>query len=170
MVLTHYGASMRPQKLTVQAATMARELTEQFFGANDKIVLFYSGMSGVASATALTTVMSCVTEGPNPAISAMVYVRKDQEVSHGGPVEISIIEEFSESDRIIPVFIDDFVCEGRTFRYVKKRVAKYVKKEKGLWYTEQTNCLKFFDKLSRQKNWWIAQLDRDSLKRAPEVL
>lgn len=170
MVLTHYGASMRPRTLVGQVASIALKLTEEFFGVNDKIVLFYSGMSGVASATALTTLSACVTEGPNPPISALVYVRKATEQSHGQLVEISIINEFNPTDRIIPVFIDDFVCEGRTFKYVKKQIAKYVRKEKGLFHTEHDNCKKFFDKLSRKKNWWIAEVDRDALKRAQEVI
>lgn len=170
MILTHYGASMRPKVLAVQAGQMALKFTEKFFDTNDKIVLFYSGMSGVAAATALTTVVNCVTEGPVPSISAMVYVRKAHEMSHGQRIEISIIDEFKETDNIIPIFIDDFVCEGRTFEYVKREVAKYVKKEDGLFLTDYANCLKFFDKLSRRRNWWIAQLDRESLKRAPEVV
>jgi hypothetical protein len=156
--------------LTSQVASIALKLTEEFFGINDKIVLFYSGMSGIASATALTTLSACVTEGPNPAISALVYVRKPLEDSHGQVVEISIINEFKSTDRIIPVFIDDFVCEGRTFKYVKKQIAKYVRKGGGLFLTEHDNCKKFFDKLSRKKNWWIAEVDRDILKRAPEII
>ena len=33
---------------------MPHEIVKEFIGVNDKIVLFYSGMSGVAAATALT--------------------------------------------------------------------------------------------------------------------
>lgn len=181
MILTHYGSSMRPEALMQQAASIADQLGEQFFSKNDKIVLFYCGMSGVASATALVTLISFINnsgavysiDGVNtillPTISAMVYVRKKDEKSHGDWVEISVIDEFKDTDRIIPVFIDDFVCEGRSFKFVKKQVANYVRLNDGLFKTDLANCEKFFDKLSRKKNWWIAQVDRKTLKRASEV-
>lgn len=169
MILTHYGASMRPKALTDQVVVMVQKFIERFTDPNDRIVLFYSGMSGVASATALTTVISVATDAV-PSIASLVYVRKEHERSHGEPIEISVLNDIEPTDRLIPIFIDDFICSGDTFLYVKKQVAKYRKKYNGLFYSEDENCKQFHNKLSLKKNWWIVEVDRGSLKRAHEVI
>lgn len=173
MVLTHYGSSMRPEILMDEALSIIEHLAKRF-SKNDKLILFYSGMSGTASASALVTLNAFLKKRDDinlPVISGMVYVRKENEDSHGNKIEVSIVENFDNTDRLIPIFIDDFVCYGRTFLYVKKQVAKFVKKNNGLFSGSEhlDNCEKFFNKLSRKKNWWIAEVDRKTLKHASKV-
>lgn len=168
MSLTHYGASMRPSMLKSQAKRMANILADTYTSKEDRLVLFYSGMSGVAAATALSLIMNG--DRHFPVIAAMIYVRKQGEVSHGIHIESSIINYIEPTHKLVPIFVDDFVCEGKTFKYVKREVAKYVKKNSCLFYDDKDNSRKFFNSLSRARNWMIAELDRGSLKTPDKVM
>jgi hypothetical protein len=154
--------------LKSQAVIMANRLADKYTSKDDRLVLFYSGMSGVASATALSIVMD--DDHNFPVITAMVYVRKLGEVSHGIHIESSIINTIEPAHRLVPIFVDDFVCNGTTFKYVKREVAKYVRDNTVLFYDYNANSIKFFDKLSRARNWMIAEVDRGSLKSPDKAL
>jgi len=162
--VSHYGASMKPVELLQQAEQicklMAIKLKE-----NQVVVLFYSGMSGVASATALALTMQRF----NMKLGGMVYIRKQNEVSHGSDIETSLMN-VKKTDDLVPIFVDDFVCNGTTFKYVLTRVVNRIS-YRGMFFNKTSrNVLNIFDKLLINKdNWWIAQLNTKELKKANKV-
>lgn len=120
---THYGASMSPDQMhdwAKNAAKQIRILQESDPFCRDKRpAFFYSGMSGVAAATALSVMLSSADE-LNPG---MVYVRKPGEKSHGEPVEMRGFAGCDDVRRdFFFVFCDDFISTGDTFVRVVKKV------------------------------------------------
>jgi orotate phosphoribosyltransferase-like protein len=77
--------------------------------------LGYSGMSGIAYATALRLALHDLY--PTFPVE-MVYVRKTGEKSHGAALEFSTA--FSYHANRAAVFVDDFIDSGATFKHVRK--------------------------------------------------
>jgi len=125
---THYSLAQKPSQLNEQAIVWAKALVEyckQRSKKNKKIpILCYSGMSGIASATALSLEL----QRSFPKFQyAMAYVRKENEKSHGESVEHSIFEFIKEEidEHFLPVFVDDFVSGGGTRGYTMSKVYDY---------------------------------------------
>lgn len=119
---------------------------------NTKVILFYSGMSGVASATAFTMLAKELVIG-------QVYVRKPLEKSHGTPVEVSAYaHNLHDGDNIVPVFIDDFEDMGSTFAYVRNTIGEYLAANNSKLfryvYNDRMECLDLTGKA-----WWKFLLD-----------
>lgn len=115
---THYGSSMNIDSLMENVRLLLTQIGCDI--PNTKVILFYSGMSGVASATAFTMLAREIVIG-------QVYVRKPTEKSHGTPVEVSAyVDNLKDGDNVIPVFIDDFEDMGSTFAYVRNTIGEYL--------------------------------------------
>ena len=114
---THYSNAQDPFALRRWSASKAEDLKalRKEKAGPGNIVLCYSGMSGIAYATAL---MLACSEGDDAFIPKMCYIRKAGEKSHGRKAERS--ELAFDSD--IFVFVDDFIDEGKTFKRVKRGV------------------------------------------------
>lgn len=126
MSSTHYSYGLVPELMFSYAAALADKLV---IAAEDKkIILVYSGMSGVSTATAIA--MSLFSKHMNTA--GMVYVRKEFEVpnSHGVLVEHGFDLNCNvNEDNSIAVFVDDFVSTGGTlFRCMDKYQGKFNRK------------------------------------------
>lgn len=156
-MFTHYGASMIPRNLREQAEFMVELLKKKFPKKTANFVLFYSGMSGVASATALSYAML-----DKIKLAGMVYVRKKNEESHGENIEISLLNDHLETDIIVPIFVDDFICNGVTCRYVMHQIMNRIE-DNSLFDTDDIAMKKFHRKLKRRKYWWVAQLEYKKL-------
>lgn len=135
--MTHYGRSMQPDRLLAWAEEMVHQLASPRYRVEPSLgpvapnetasamslrpsmevpIFCYSGMSGVAHATALS--MAWLRRyGPT---FGMVYVRKRSEShdTHGKPVEYSIGQVQHCLARL--VFVDDTVCSGRTLEYTMR--------------------------------------------------
>lgn len=125
---THYSHAQSPALLVQWAMVAAANL--KAFAQNNNVVplLVYRGMSGVATATALSIEASRI-----GLEVGMVYVRKDNEQSHGVQVEHHLA---SWDMPLAPVFVDDFLDTGATLRACRTQVenAGIVAKD-ALWYT-----------------------------------
>ena len=84
-----------------------------------QVVLCYTGMSGVAYATAL--MLELTSAG---VLHKMCYIRKPDEKTHGRPVERSELLFVDDGDTY--VFVDDFIESGATLRYVGECLDKEV--------------------------------------------
>lgn len=110
---SHYGKAMYALKLRLWAKEAAEDVNHQFLKVHKKEfpVFVYSGMSGIATATALTQVL-------NPRLQfGMIYVRKPKEKSHGKAVETNNLHA-AVGKEIRFIFCDDFICEGNTCVHV----------------------------------------------------
>jgi orotate phosphoribosyltransferase len=118
MYSTHYSAAQDPARLARIADRNATKLIE-YMTANypDCIpVLMYRGMSGIANATAVSLAL----HAKGYKKHRMIYVRKKNEDSHGCDVETSV--SFTDPDKVVLVFVDDFISSGETFKAVAKKV------------------------------------------------
>lgn len=114
MIFTHYGMAMgAPAALGAWAREAAKDLSFllEELGDTERGVavdplLVYRGMSGVASATAMSLAL-CRVRVPH----GMAYVRKPGEKSHGKSVELSIPHRSAHQ---LLVFVDDLVASGDT--------------------------------------------------------
>lgn len=103
---THYSLAQEPPMLIA----WAREAAEKLIAATPEgsaPILCYSGMSGVAHATALSVALY----NRGHTNFGMVYARKENEKSHGAPVEKCI--SHVEGNRVL-VFVDDLIDTGAT--------------------------------------------------------
>jgi hypothetical protein len=96
------------------ASKMAHNIVQEF-GENGKYkngfpIFVYSGMSGIATATAVSLNL------PKDFKFGMMYIRKEHEESHGREVERAACRQ-TEGTPVI-VFCDDFICEGGTLSHV----------------------------------------------------
>jgi orotate phosphoribosyltransferase len=110
---THYSKALNPTLLYRAANQAAEDLVAK--AAGKRIVLVYSGMSGVSFATAL----SIAVETQYNVEVDMIYVRKENEASHGRKVEHSL-GVFQTPSFI--VFVDDFISSGATAYRCRKAV------------------------------------------------
>lgn len=108
---THYSFSQNPKKLNDWAEAVA----ERIKLANlPNIMLCYTGMSGISSATALMLKLH-----EKNILVEMCYVRKPDEESHGNPVELSTTSDYCPS--FTKIFVDDFIASADTFRRVESQ-------------------------------------------------
>lgn len=106
---THYSFSQNPKKLNDWAEVVA----ERIKLANlPNIMLCYTGMSGISSATALMLKLH-----EKKILVEMCYVRKPDEESHGNLVELSTTSDYCPS--FTKIFVDDFIASADTFRRVE---------------------------------------------------
>lgn len=105
---SHYTGSLalKPDKLEEWADKVASTLP--MFLQGKRPLFCYSGMSGIAHATAL----SLAYYQHHGACFGMLYVRKPEERSHGSRVESNI--SGVENENSVLVFVDDFVSSGET--------------------------------------------------------
>ncbi len=134
---THYSNSMDPVALSQIAVKFAKDLLHLFPRSN--FVLCYSGMSGISSATILGLKLQEIDR-----LAGMMYVRKYNEKSHGQQVERHSFDLKNKFRGIRPIFVDDFICDGDTLRYVVSKVRTI---RKDCW-TSQSNFAK--------EKWWCA--------------
>lgn len=118
---THYSKGQTMNQL-VDAATVLSERVHNEYLKTNKIPLFvYSGMSGIASATAIALYYyQCYDYQVE-----MIYVRKENEKSHGSSIEISNRELLRSSD-IQPYFVDEMICGGDTLKYCISKTSHIV--------------------------------------------
>ena len=111
---THYSLAMDGDILgyAQEAADKIGEITS---GHPERALLVYTGMSGTSSATAIITLQLLVGKK-----SQQIYVRKENESSHGRTVE----RNHFHVDRDIHclVFVDDSVQSGKTLKTVLANV------------------------------------------------
>lgn len=103
LIMSHYSLAQKPKQLLRWAENIAIDIHLREI---QYPVLVYRGMSGVSSATALSLQLHIL-----GIDHGMVYVRKDNEDSHGEPIEK---EPFADSAPLTFIFVDDFVKSGLT--------------------------------------------------------
>lgn len=117
--MSHYSNAQIPRLLSTWAWASAQMLARRYgkggtqYGVESP-VLVYTGMSGVASATALVLAMERLPKSLQFAYG-MAYIRKEHEKSHGQPVEFEWVNTsrgLREAQAV--VFVDDFICLGTT--------------------------------------------------------
>ena len=109
--MTHYSLAQNTKMLKVWAARMSLSVLDRGIY---QPVLVYSGMSGIAAATALSIALD------NIGVQfGMIYVRKENEKSHGHVTEYEIPEGF---DSCTYIFVDDFICEGDTRNWCESKL------------------------------------------------
>lgn len=118
---THYSNVFNRDMMLNRAEQIATDIEETYPDA--KICLVYTGFSGISHATYLAQALE---KAP-----LQIYVRKDGEVSHGDPIEISssaVLDyppsQYSEQNPtgLLLVFVDDFVSTGDTLRRCAERL------------------------------------------------
>jgi len=112
---THYGISMNAVDLRKWADQTAKDIVFTCEARKVTPIFLYSGMSGIASATALMLSL------PSDFQYGMAYVRKDNEDSHGCAVELAFVDGPPTPNKCIFVFVDDFVCSGNTFAFTFRK-------------------------------------------------
>lgn len=115
---SHYGESMNPEYMMGWAKWVVKDI-RKLLKAGKYPVLIYRGMSGVTTATALAMHMDS-NDGAN---FGMIYVRKEDEKSHGGRIEMSLMK--SAGREIAWIFCDDFIDKGTTALEVIQAVSEH---------------------------------------------
>lgn len=111
----HYSNAMKTESLTEWAECAARKISEDEDIKEYTPVLAYRGMSGIASATALSIALHGI-----GIEFEMFYVRKEGEKSHGESYEMSFFP--SANQRFLIIFVDDFIVTGDTYHGVIDKV------------------------------------------------
>ena len=118
-ISTHYSCAMEAESLYSFASSAAECLiAEAEKNAVDisAFTLCYSGMSGIALATAIQYELYLQT-----GIGiGMIYARKEGEKSHGLGLEFT-----GKADKGFLVFVDDLISSGETMERVINTVMKY---------------------------------------------
>jgi len=123
MASSHYSKAQNISELNFNCAAWATHIMKMCNKRrrNWFPILCYRGMSGIASATAVAMQMHL--KDPEFAFG-MVYVRKEDEDSHGSDLEMNGIEDVPEGKRRVLVFVDDFICGGTTRRHCMHAITK----------------------------------------------
>lgn len=101
--MSHYSLAQKPKQLLKWAENIAIDI---YLREIQYPVLVYRGMSGISAATALSLQLHIL-----GIDHGMVYVRKDEEQSHGRLIER---EPFNNDYDPTFIFVDDFVSSGAT--------------------------------------------------------
>lgn len=128
----HYSHAQTPIAMTKWSRAMAKVLTKHYTKNGIVPVFVYTGMSGIATMTALS--LALVAQ-KNSITFGMMYVRKADENSHGQKIETCMSENtyLDVKDlryNNIPhefVFVDDFICNGTTLISCALAYQKYMK-------------------------------------------
>lgn len=130
MKMTHYSSAQHIKDLAREMPSRASELVFAFSDtgsfAGNVPVLVYSGMSGIAHATALAMALN---EKFPEFEFGMAYVRKREEISHGREVEYSLPDSMEQGTTGLLVFVDDFVSSGRTAQFALSRALTFIDAE-----------------------------------------
>lgn len=100
--MSHYSLAQKPKELLKWAEAIAVDI---YVREIRYPVLVYRGMSGISAATALSLQLHIL-----GIQHGMVYVRKENEDSHGDEIE----REPFENDNPTFIFVDDFISSGDT--------------------------------------------------------
>ena len=107
---SHYSQSFNPELMKAWAKKAAWAVNfkknEDFPG--NRIVLVYTGMSGVAHGMYLSAALH-----RNNVKHEHLYVRKAHEKSHGRKVESSLFDDY-RNNKYVLVFVDDYIFGGTT--------------------------------------------------------
>lgn len=125
---THYSYGLAPALLGEWARKMAATMRNRLSRNNIIPVLCFRGMSGTTTATALS--LALYAEGMEVG---MMYVRKEDEDSHGAGVEVEL-PDVEADQRVLLIFVDDFVSSGQTFRDVRDKAEAKLMKVTGSHY------------------------------------
>lgn len=125
MIGTHYGNSMNAPVLYPWAKRMASDIVRKYLRNKKNIlpILVYRGMSGVTTATAI---MAAIPAKYRTDIG-LIYVRKENEESHGTMVEHTTNIDYANIGQVEPViiFCDDFIDSGATMVETMAAVVNY---------------------------------------------
>lgn len=111
----HYSHAQTPVSLLKWARGMAKILTKRYSKGETVPIFVYMGMSGIATVTALSMQLAAQ---KTPIVFGMMYVRKEEEVSHGCRVETAVVGDANLELHDLKnhphefVFVDDFICNG----------------------------------------------------------
>jgi orotate phosphoribosyltransferase-like protein len=119
--MSHYSAAQHNDQLLKIASTAAKAIRKKYNKPNNPIIpsLIYTGMSGISTATAIAQEYY----RRYKKNLHMIYVRKDNENSHGSRIETEpFTRQFDFHGNYIPyipvtidlIFVDDFVSSGNT--------------------------------------------------------
>lgn len=128
---THYSDSLDAERLSKKAKVASKFIMERIkkFDIEKECVgqlkespdeyavhplLYFSGLSGISSATAIALNLN-----ERLLHVGMLYIRKSNEQHHGNSVEANVID--GDAQIYIPFFVDDFMEEGKTFLRCKDR-------------------------------------------------
>lgn len=114
MPSTHYSHAQQPECLS----PWAKRIAEQIRHTVVQPVLVYTGMSGIAAATAISLWLH-----ENGTTHGMAYVRKEHEQSHGGCIEYQLPNSW-DRETCIYIFVDDLVDTGATLNRCKEKIKK----------------------------------------------
>jgi hypothetical protein len=127
---SHYSNAQDVGALRDSANAMVRSLMARVEelsvekGRNVVPILYYRGYSGAALATAI------LLTAPERFADylTMVYVRKENEDSHGDKIEYHVGEaaRVSGPKVLMPVFVDDFISSGETYYKATVGLKKYL--------------------------------------------
>lgn len=149
--MPHYSHAQRPEKLFYNCRLIADQIIEKWMNSEEHYpVLVYQGMSGVASATALSYMLveaakeyRTATEFAPNFRFGMLYVRKLEEISHGEKVEYDnvFIGDQETHKKPVFIFVDDFISSGYTFARCQRGATTLYREatHKGLWWVAKTN-------------------------------
>jgi len=124
---THYSMAFDLNRMQTLCNEAAFKLNEYQKENKCDIVFVYSGMSGIATATALAHYLYC---GYDIA-AHMIYVRKENDINHNGSNV-----EWSDNDlkyhKAVVFFVDDLIESGDTFNHTRDYASKatFIKTEK----------------------------------------
>lgn len=116
---SHYAPSQDVIRLRVFGKLVSDLIKKQAEKENASPVLVYAGYSGAALATAVQLAYYEATEER----IAMFYVRREDEKSHHGARPESNFD-VTPSAKLMPVFVDDIISSGVTFRRVMREYNK----------------------------------------------
>ncbi len=110
--MSHYSNAFKTPRLLKWADRMAASLAKLYEKRESRPIFTYSGMSGIATATALSL---AIARSNNPFCYGMMYVRKEYEQCHGSPIEYDFnFDEYYIGSNGDFVFVDDFIRSGTT--------------------------------------------------------
>lgn len=147
---THYSAALNASALDETCTELAASIKRKSEETGLIPLLLYSGMSGIALATAISIALW----RDHKMEPMMMYVRKPDEDSHGSRVESSKglftqikwnEEEHKHTKkdvRRLVVFVDDFICSGRTTKRCEVALAEHSANTHRIeWYALVNNSL-----------------------------
>lgn len=109
---THYSNSMSPKLMHSSMVTAIEELLPLLKQLDAVPVFVFTGFSGISNATVLSHLLSIKHDIPH----YMVYVRKENERSHGSPIEHNYfdMETVRPNAKRLIIFVDDHIDSGKT--------------------------------------------------------
>jgi orotate phosphoribosyltransferase-like protein len=135
---THYSLAQSPAEMWQKAAAIAAKLIADAKAHKAIPVLAYTGMSGTATATAVSLWLA--TKKPRFKFY-MIYVRKPREKSHGRKIEHNfeydfLIDESITKKKFFIAFVDDLICSGATSKRVLAKIAAECKTTNYMLFTK----------------------------------